>query len=254
MDPTYSDSNGAYLAFLLLLIPVLLIVGLIFYVIYAIFLMKIFEKAGVQGKWRAWVPVYNTLILGKLGDVSPWAVLIAYAATVVLGQIPVIGWIFGLVFVAVQVMFSWRVGLKLGKDWYLLLLWLIPGLGVLIWLAIVAFGSSRWNTAVPPAPWANTFIADKTVWQGIPSQQGGGQAGYAQPGYAAPGYPAPGYPAPGGYPPPPVGYAPPATGGPTPPPAGYAPPATGGPTPPPPAGPTPPAPPAGPADPEQPRS
>ena len=33
--------------------------------------MRIFEKAGVQGKWRAWVPVYNTLMLAKLGDLNP---------------------------------------------------------------------------------------------------------------------------------------------------------------------------------------
>ena len=47
------------------------------YVIASFFLMKIFEKAGVQGKWRAWVPVYNGLIFAKLGDLSPWAMLIA---------------------------------------------------------------------------------------------------------------------------------------------------------------------------------
>ncbi len=27
------------------------------YVLTSLFLMKVFEKAGVQGKWRAWVPV-----------------------------------------------------------------------------------------------------------------------------------------------------------------------------------------------------
>ena len=29
------------------------------YVLTSVFMMKIFEKAGVQGKWRAWVPIYN---------------------------------------------------------------------------------------------------------------------------------------------------------------------------------------------------
>ncbi len=63
--------------------------------------MKIFEKAGVQGKWRAWVPVYNGLIAAKLGDVSPWVVLIAIVASSVLSNIPGIGSVFALVILAV---------------------------------------------------------------------------------------------------------------------------------------------------------
>jgi hypothetical protein len=237
MYSEYSDSGAAYLALLLILIPIILIFSLIFYVIGAFFLMKVFDKAGVQGKWRAWVPVYNTMVLGKLGDLSPWVVLGAVVATGVLGQIPVIGWIFSIVAIVV-VMYSWRVGLKFGKDWYYLLLFLIPGIGALIWLGILAFGSSRWNPNIPPSPWANTFLADKTVWQGIPVQPGAsaGPAGYAGSGPAAP----------GSYPPPPAGYTPPAPGGSTPPP-----PAPGGPG-------TPPAAPGGPGEPptapEPPRS
>ncbi|MFL2001905.1 large exoprotein [Microbacterium sp. A1-JK] len=217
MYSDYSGSGAAYLALLLILIPIILIFSLIFYVIAAFFLMKVFDKAGVQGKWRAWVPVYNTMVLGKLGDVSPWIVLGASVATAVLSQIPVIGWIFSIVAIAVLIMYAWRVGLKFGQDWYYLLLFLIPGLGALIWLGILAFGSSRWNPNIAPSPWANTFLADKTVWQGIPVQPGAAAAG---PG----GYPGTGPAAPGSYPPPPAGYTPPAPGGSTPPP-----PAPGGP-------------------------
>lgn len=46
-----------------------------FYVLSAFFLMKVFDKAGVQGRWRAWVPVYNFMVFSKLGDLSPWLVL-----------------------------------------------------------------------------------------------------------------------------------------------------------------------------------
>lgn len=185
-----------------------------FYIIAALFLMRIFDKAGVQGKWRAWVPVYNSMVLGKLGDVSPWVTLGAWIASAVLSSVPAIGWIFSILAIVVSVMYNWRVGLKLGKDWYYLLLWLIPGVGFLIWLGILAFDGSRWNDRIPPAPWANSFIADKTQWDGIPVQAGAAAA------------PAAGYAAPGGYPPPAGGY--------TPPPAGSATPAA----------PTPPAPPA----------
>lgn len=202
MDPYYDPSGAAaYVALMLVLIPIILIFALAFYIIYAVFAMKVFEKAGVEGKWRAWVPVYNGMVMGKLGDVSPWVVLGAAIAAGVLGQIPFVGWIFSILSIVVVVGYSWRVGLKFGKEWYLLLLWLIPGVGTLIWLGILAFGSARWNPNVPAAPWANTFIADKTVWTGIPVQPGAAPAGPAA-GYAPP---APGYTQP-----PAPGYAPPA--------------------------------------------
>ena len=52
------------------------IIAIAGYIISSFFLMKIFEKAGVQGKWRAWVPMYNTMIFVKLGDLSPWWLLV----------------------------------------------------------------------------------------------------------------------------------------------------------------------------------
>src|SRR3546814_412130 len=171
----YYEPSGyaALFAFLAIFGLIFFFIFVIVYVIGAFFLMRLFDKAGVQGKWRAWVPVYNMMVLGKLGDVSPWVVLGASVISAVLGSIPAIGPIFGLVPIAVAVMFGWRVGLKLGKDWYYLLLWLIPGVGALVWLGIMAFDSSRWNTSIPRAPWANSFLADKTVWEGIPVQSAG---------------------------------------------------------------------------------
>lgn len=201
---TYDDGSGlAALAFLIVLLPILLISIFAGYIISSFFLMKIFEKAGVEGKWRAWVPIYNTLVAAKLGDVSPWAYLIVVVGASVLSNIPVIGFVFGLVAVAASVVVAWRIGLKFGKDWPLLLLWLIPGIGTLIWLGILAFGSARWNPAIAPAPWANTIAADKTVWDGVPVQPG--QQVTGGPGYGGPGYGGPTPPsAPGTTPPPPA--------------------------------------------------
>ncbi|MFX7140092.1 hypothetical protein ABTH88_19400, partial [Acinetobacter baumannii] len=87
-------------------------------------------------------------------------------ASGVLTNIPVIGWLLGLVGLAAAVLIGYRVGLKFGLGWPYLLLWLIPGLGTIIWLGILAFGSASWNPNIPPAPWANSFLADKTVWNG----------------------------------------------------------------------------------------
>ncbi|SDQ83041.1 hypothetical protein [Microbacterium sp. cf332] len=214
--PDYYDGSGAgvgaILAVIFVLLPIILILSLAGYVISSFFYMRIFEKAGVQGKWRAWVPVYRELVFAKLGDLSPWVMLGAMVAAAVLTNIPAIGGIFSYVLFAALAVASWRVGLKLGKDWPLVLLYLIPGIGGLIWLGIAAFSSSPWNPNVTPAPWRTSFLRDTTVWQGIPVQPDGGAApaaGYGAPsaGYVPPAAPA--APQAGSYPPPAGSYPPP---------------------------------------------
>jgi len=221
------DYSGAIVAAALIAGFFALLFGIAAYVISSFFLMRIFERAGVQGKWRAWVPVYNLMVFSKLGDVSPWWILIAVGASIFLSWIDVINWIIGYATLGVLAIAAWRVGLKQGnKEWYYLLLWLVPGLGTLIWLGIVAFDKSPWNPNIAPAPWAGTALADKTVWSGIPVQPAAGLAAPPAAYSPPPGYePPPGYGAP---PAPPTGYAPP-------PPAGYTPPPPAGYTAPPPA-------------------
>ncbi|MEJ1088829.1 DUF5684 domain-containing protein [Microbacterium sp. Mu-80] len=270
---------GGMVALFAVLGVMLLILGPIMYVVFSLFLMKIFEKAGVEGKWRAWVPVYNAMILFKLGDMSPWLVLYAIGASLVLSWIPVIGWLLPLATLAISAMAAWRVGLKLQKEaaWVILYVFLS-----IVWMGILAFDKSRWNPAIAPAPWAgNAFLADRTVWDGVPPQPSQGVApqapgygaasqGYAppqgyqppaqpgygapaqpgqpgQPGYGAPAQPGPGQPAPGA----PGAPVPPPAAPPAPPTAPPAPPAT--PPAPPAAPPAPPAaPPAGPDAPDNP--
>lgn len=254
MDSYYYDTGAALAAFFAIIL-VSLFFGVIGYVLSSVFLMKIFEKAGVQGKWRAWIPIYNTMIFSKLGDLSPWLVLYAFGGAVVLSWIPVLQVFSGLLSLAgaaVLVMAAYRVGQKLQKEgaWVVLFFFLS-----IVWLGILGFDKSRWNTQIERAPWAgNSFLGDRTVWDGVPVQS----SAPAGPGYAAPqqGYPQqPGYPQ-QGYPQQPApGYQAPAAPA-TPPAAPAAPPSVppvppvAPPTTPPPA--APPAPPAPPADPNQP--
>jgi hypothetical protein len=245
MDSYY---DAGYAAFVGIIVLISFIVAIAGYVIGSLFLMKIFEKAGVQGKWRAWVPVYNTMIFFKLGDLSPWLVLYGLGGTILLSWIG-IGAIFSIALAVLSLLAAWRIGLKLQKDavWVVLYFFLS-----IVWLGINAFDKSRWNPNVVPASWAsNGFLGDRTVWDGIPAQA----SAAAPQGYSAPqGY---GAPQQGYTPPAPQGYAPPAQPGYTPPAQpGYTPPAspeTGAPgvPPVPPAAPpapptTPPAPPAAP--------
>ncbi|MCO5953220.1 DUF5684 domain-containing protein [Microbacterium yannicii] len=215
----YNDGSGAgALIAWLVLAPLLFLFAIAGYIIASWFLMKIFDKAGVQGRWRAWVPVYNTLIFVKLGDLNPWWLLVLWGGGIVLGWVPVLGSLIGIAAFLYTLMAAWRVGLKLQKEavWLILYFFL-----AIVWLGINAFDRSRWNTAIPAAPWAGNFLADKTVWSGVPPQVPAG--GYPANPATAPGYGAPaGYQPPAGYTPPPAppaGYsAPPA------PPAGYTPP------------------------------
>jgi len=163
----YSNSAAGLVGLLIGLI-LWLIFAAGFYVLSSIFLMRIFAKAGVQGGWRAWVPVYNFMVFSKLGDFSPWLILIGMGGSIVLFWVPGLPWLLGVATFVLSMLAAWRVGLKLQKDvpWLILYFFLS-----IVWLGINAFDKSRWNPAVPPAPWAgNGFLADRTTWQGVPNQ------------------------------------------------------------------------------------
>lgn len=251
----YDDDYGVggLIAVWLVLLPFLFLLAIAGYVITSWFLMKIFEKAGVQGKWRAWVPVYNTLIFVKLGDLNPWWLLILWGGTAILGWVPVLNSLIALAAFLYTLLAAWRVGLKLQKEAVWLILYFFLSI---VWLGINAFDKSRWNTAIPAAPWAGNFLADNTTWSGVPSQVPAG--GFPANPATAPGAYAP----PAGYQPPPAGYTPPpappaAPAAPaTPPPAAAEPPVTPPPAaapPAPPASTEPPAAPDAPAAPDEPK-
>lgn len=169
---------------------VLLTTGLIFfaggYLLWSFFTMRLFQKAGVQGAWRAWVPFYSQMIFLKLGDVNPFLFLF-----VLVGWIDVIGPIANLFVWVMMCLAAYRIGMKLQKESWWVVLFAIPPI-TFVWLGVVALDASRWNAAVPPAPWAaNGFLADRTAWEGVPAQAAAGQAAWTQAGgYAAASYPA----------------------------------------------------------------
>lgn len=217
-------SDGTALAALAVVGFLTFLLGVAVYVVTAYFLMKIFDKAGVQGRWRAWVPIYNFMVFSKLGDLSPWLVLIAGGAAVVLFWVPGLGTILGLAMHIIALLAAWRVGLKLQKEavWVILYFFLSP-----VWLGINAFDKSRWNLNVPAVPWAgNAFLSDTTTWAGIPSQAPAG--GYPANPVTAPGYVTPPPAAPAA--PPAASTTPPAAPGTPEPPAAPEPPTTEPPT------------------------
>jgi hypothetical protein len=116
--------------------------------------MKIFDKAGVQGKWRAWVPIYNFMVFAssatsarrscwrhsrvRRAEPGPGSRVDHRAAP---GRCGCIGRV------------ASRAEVQKETPW--VILYVLLGL---VWLGILAFDKSRWNTNVPPAPWAaNSF-------------------------------------------------------------------------------------------------
>lgn len=112
------------------------------YVVMAIFLGKIFKKAGTPS-WIAWVPVYNTWKILEIGGQKGWWALLAF--------IPIIQ-IASIVFMFIAM---YNIGKKLGKeDWFILVaIFLSP-----VWVIWLGADSSTWDES-KGAPRVDTPVA-----------------------------------------------------------------------------------------------
>lgn len=170
----YYDPYGYAAGALVASIVVGLLIAVAIYVVTALFLRKIFEKAGVANPNVAWIPVYNFLIFAKLGDINP----LIYLAAVAINIIPFLNYIAWIIPAALFIAIAYRVNLKLQKD--PVPFTIFAALLSIIWLGVLAFGKGVWNTASapaagltppPPPPWASqSWLMDTTTWGGVPFQ------------------------------------------------------------------------------------
>lgn len=129
-NTNYNSESAIALSFGIMVFA--LVFAAAFYVLHAIFLGKIFKKAGVES-WKAWVPVYNSWVMLELGDQKGyWAVV---------SLIPFVG-IIGAIFIWIAM---YQIGLNLGKE------------GAFVLLAIFL-----------PTVWLIWLGADKSTWKGSP--------------------------------------------------------------------------------------
>ncbi|WP_051172673.1 hypothetical protein [Microbacterium indicum] len=204
-DPGFDYGTGAGLSFgaiFGLIFGIFLIPALIVYALFSVFYMFLFDKAGVQGKWRAWIPVYREMIFLKLGDVNPWLIFFFIGGLVLTWAF--VGYLGVLAYTVFNLLAVVRISQKAkGEAGWVALYAGFPGIGSLIWLGIMAFSKTQaWDNTVAPSKWSRSgFLSDSTQWSGVPSSaapaaQPDYTAGYAQPGYPAqPGYAAPAAPA-----------------------------------------------------------
>jgi len=122
-----SADAGTVFAFL----GIYFVVLVVMYIVYSIFLGKIFKKAGVAS-WKAWVPFYSSWVTLELGGQPGWLVLLAL--------IPGAG-IVTAIFLYIAM---YHIGLKLQKEgWFVILAIFLP----LVWLIWLAVDKSTWEGA-----------------------------------------------------------------------------------------------------------
>ena len=103
------------------------VVGLIFYVIVAIALWKVFTKAGHAG-WLALIPIVNLIFLIKIAGMSGWLVLL---------------YIIPIVNIVMSIIVAMKLGKNFGKGgaFSFFLLWLFSFIGYFI----IGFGSAQYR-------------------------------------------------------------------------------------------------------------
>lgn len=103
--------------------------GIIGYLLLAFFLGKVFEKAG-EPLWKAFVPVYNGIVLLRLVGFSGWFIL--------LYLVPIVN-------IVLHVIVALRLGKAFSKStvFSIFLLWLFSLIGYII----VGFDDSRYDKA-----------------------------------------------------------------------------------------------------------
>ncbi|MDR1088049.1 MAG: DUF5684 domain-containing protein [Coriobacteriales bacterium] len=118
---------------------IVIVILIVFYVVCAIFYMKLFAKANVPA-WKAWVPVVNSWKFLELGGYPGALCLLSLA-----GFIPFIGWAGEIVALVFFCLAAYQIGLKLSKDgvWVVLYIFLS-----IVWLGIVALDRSTWNDSL----------------------------------------------------------------------------------------------------------
>lgn len=107
-DVVYTGGDGfAFLGLLMGFIMFASLVGLVFYVITAIFLMKIAKTAEHKTPWAAWIPLWNTVLMLELGGLrKPWIWVLILVGGGLLSAIPVIGWVISLCIFLLSIMLT----------------------------------------------------------------------------------------------------------------------------------------------------
>jgi|GEM_PF-803644 hypothetical protein len=125
----------------------LFIFALIIYLLFAVCLMKILQKAGKPG-WIGFVPIYNTWVFFELGGKPGWLALLSLFTA-----IPIVGIIAGIALFVVSILVALEIAKRFGKGpgFAICLLIILPWIGY----PMLAFGKAEYHGpdgAAAPSP------------------------------------------------------------------------------------------------------
>lgn len=134
---TSSSMGGSDVALaggiVLLMIFVAMIIAVGVYILFSIFLAKIFKKAGVAS-WKAWVPFLNAWKILELGGQQGYWIFINF--------IPFVG---STIFLVMQIIAAHNINKKIGYDTGMTVLFvLIP----IVWVIVAANNDQPWNDSL----------------------------------------------------------------------------------------------------------
>ena len=117
--------------------PSTLLFPAIIYFAFSFMLMRIFQKAGVEG-WKAYIPVYSQWKFLQIGGMPGW-IAVAALGVLIPGPVAIIAAIILWVF---TILAAWGIGMSFWKDsWWVLVYVFLP----IVWFAVLAFDSSSYS-------------------------------------------------------------------------------------------------------------
>ncbi|MBI5393619.1 hypothetical protein HZA96_07170 [Candidatus Woesearchaeota archaeon] len=108
-----------------------LIIGVIFYVFFALALMAIAKKTKTENAWLAWIPIANIYLMTQVAKVSGW-----YTTGLLLVFVPIIG---SIAIAALFCYLWWKIAEARNRPgWWGILIGLVPivnlvMIGMLAW-------------------------------------------------------------------------------------------------------------------------
>lgn len=130
--PISNVDSGESLGVALVILFVYIIILLAIYVVSAIFLSKVFKKAGVDG-WKAWVPVLNTWKMLEIGGQQGFWAILAFIPLVNIASVI-------MLIIAIH-----NINKKIGYDIGMTILAVfLP----IVWVIIAGLNKQPWNDSL----------------------------------------------------------------------------------------------------------
>jgi uncharacterized membrane protein YphA (DoxX/SURF4 family) len=134
-DPAAMAGLGAMIAGLIVFS---IIASVVIYVYYGITVMFTAKKLSVEPSWLAWIPIANLVLMAKMAKMHWWPVLLVIGFI-----IPFVNFVAVIMLLVYYIIWLWKICEERGKEGWLAVLIIVPGLGAL-W-NLVLWGILAWD-------------------------------------------------------------------------------------------------------------